>query len=343
LAPGATPPAGTSTRPIARPNLEGPPPTTPTPPSRFAGRYVSTPTPTTPLKTFGGAEVSRAQTQALAMTARYLTNNAAPPPPDPGPTALESDRHTERHYLVPPVGTPIKLDMSGIVVFGRDSSCNVLIASDTVSRRHAELRWKREVSRIFVRDLNSQNGTYVNTKRVDSECQLEDGDKLRLGDFFATYRRLAPGEDESLLTMKVNETVVDHDEQPRVLKGDAALFPLREVLARLAAHQESGLLDVDVNGIHGTVRLVNGISVQSAYAGLEGNAALRAIAALTKGRFRYKPDAAANPKWSTPSWWPQLVDSLMQEMSGSTGFATKPINDDDPEANAGTQPIKPVR
>lgn len=67
---------------------------------------------------------------------------------------------------------------------GRAPSCDCLLAEESVSRRHAELR--REGERWLIRDLGSRNGTRVNGLRVLEEVEVRPGDRITLGE--ATYR-----------------------------------------------------------------------------------------------------------------------------------------------------------
>ena len=64
------------------------------------------------------------------------------------------------------------------LLIGRSSACQLVLADDTVSRRHAELR--AEGGRWLLRDLGSSNGTYVNGRRV-IEAEVRPGDLLHLG------------------------------------------------------------------------------------------------------------------------------------------------------------------
>jgi len=66
---------------------------------------------------------------------------------------------------------------------GRLAECDVVLADDSVSRRHAEVR--RQGSEIMVVDLGSTNGTKVNGERV-AERILDDGDLVDVGN--ATLR-----------------------------------------------------------------------------------------------------------------------------------------------------------
>ena len=65
------------------------------------------------------------------------------------------------------------------LVLGRSSSCDVPIADPTMSRRHVNI-WLRE-GRVWVEDLGSGNGTWINDQRIAEPTALEAGDRLRLG------------------------------------------------------------------------------------------------------------------------------------------------------------------
>lgn len=61
------------------------------------------------------------------------------------------------------------------VVLGRASDCDLDFSYDRLSRRHAELKVHKGM--LYVRDLNSSNGTLVNGKKV-SQSRLINGDVL---------------------------------------------------------------------------------------------------------------------------------------------------------------------
>ena len=63
-------------------------------------------------------------------------------------------------------------------VIGRSSACQLVLADDTVSRRHAELRIENGC--WLLRDLGSSNGTWVNGRRV-VEAEVRPGDLIHLG------------------------------------------------------------------------------------------------------------------------------------------------------------------
>ena len=67
----------------------------------------------------------------------------------------------------------------GSTLIGRGPDANVKITDDGVSRHHARIR--HETDKLFVDDLESRNGTYVNGTRITDPIQLRDGDKIQVG------------------------------------------------------------------------------------------------------------------------------------------------------------------
>jgi pSer/pThr/pTyr-binding forkhead associated (FHA) protein len=63
-------------------------------------------------------------------------------------------------------------------LIGRREGCDVRIAVASISREHCELRV--EDGRLFIKDLGSSNGTYVNRQRIQ-EVQLSPGDLIAVG------------------------------------------------------------------------------------------------------------------------------------------------------------------
>jgi len=63
-------------------------------------------------------------------------------------------------------------------LIGRSSEA-ILINDTTLSRRHAELT--PDSGQWFIRDLASQNGTYVNGVKIDDRTRLRLGDQIRVG------------------------------------------------------------------------------------------------------------------------------------------------------------------
>lgn len=62
---------------------------------------------------------------------------------------------------------------------GRSASCDVVLESALVSRRHARLLLSD--SDLFLEDLGSRNGVIVNTALVRGSARLSVGDRIRIG------------------------------------------------------------------------------------------------------------------------------------------------------------------
>lgn len=69
---------------------------------------------------------------------------------------------------------------------GRRETNHVVLHDPGVSRVHLELTWKGE--KLFLRDLGSLNGTWVNGRPV-TETELKPGDQITIGSTCLEYRR----------------------------------------------------------------------------------------------------------------------------------------------------------
>jgi hypothetical protein len=68
----------------------------------------------------------------------------------------------------------------GAFVVGRGSDCDIVLASEIVSRRHATI--EVGLTSLNVTDLGSSNGTYINGARIVGEGVVVQGDVLLAGD-----------------------------------------------------------------------------------------------------------------------------------------------------------------
>ena len=66
-------------------------------------------------------------------------------------------------------------------IVGRDEDCELKLADKRISRRHFEIRKGGDL--IWIRDLNSTNGTFVNQKKINQAELLEQGDTISIGKF----------------------------------------------------------------------------------------------------------------------------------------------------------------
>ena len=71
-------------------------------------------------------------------------------------------------------------EISGLAVLGRGEGADIRIDSKKLSRMHA--RFTVVEDKLYVEDLDSKNGTFVNGQRVTQRRELIKGDQLKFGD-----------------------------------------------------------------------------------------------------------------------------------------------------------------
>jgi len=93
-----------------------------------------------------------------------------------------------------PDGSHKKFSLSkGELLIGRDSDNDVVLASPAVSRRHARIyMWD---SQVFIEDLGSSNGIFVQGKRINEAALVKPGVPINIGEF--TLNVIYADEDET--------------------------------------------------------------------------------------------------------------------------------------------------
>lgn len=113
----------------------------------------------------------------------------APAPAQPGPAMPPaqpirsngaSSQHLRLSVLEPPELRGRSFDVADELIVGRSSGCGVAVPEDNfVSSQHARF-FSRE-NKLWVEDLGSTNGTYLNTHLLAQPAPLRNGDRLRVG------------------------------------------------------------------------------------------------------------------------------------------------------------------
>ena len=91
-------------------------------------------------------------------------------------------------YEIPP---------DGRLVVGR-GNVDIVVVDPACSRNHALIfRNNGNRSQVFVKDLNSANGTYVNGERITEPSIVGEGDEMRVGNVLIKLLCESPLEDPS--------------------------------------------------------------------------------------------------------------------------------------------------
>lgn len=151
---------------------------------------------------------------------------------------LSALKPAEKVFLLPTENSGAQpIELSEFLSIGRDNHSDLELADPFVSVRHARIEKKPEG--FLVRDLRSQNGTFVNGMRV-VEAYLNLGDRIRFGQReFIFYSGDMLNSDEPLLKSKNEAWAQQLRSLPLFAKTDLPVLLLgssgtgKEVLAKL--------------------------------------------------------------------------------------------------------------
>lgn len=136
---------------------------------------------------------------AVSVIRRDLFGKTVPTPDQPAPQELESPappaRGSRRNRGAPRVVTISQGSQAGmsaelaggLVLIGRGADCQLILDDDYVSTRHARI--VHGENGVYVEDLGSTNGTYVNGQRITAPTSLTLADSVRIG---KTVMKLEP-------------------------------------------------------------------------------------------------------------------------------------------------------
>jgi EAL domain-containing protein (putative c-di-GMP-specific phosphodiesterase class I) len=141
---------------------------------------------------------------------------------------------------------------------GRRVGLHLAIPSARVSGRHAELLLVG--GHLFLRDLGSTNGTFVNHNRIDRTRRLEEGDHIEFADieFRVEYSDELPSDDTLIATLKKTHACVGSFESDWVFSQFNQLIEGRAVVPHyqplVKMHDRSvfgfeALARSDINGL----------------------------------------------------------------------------------------------
>ena len=87
-------------------------------------------------------------------------------------------------------GAPRTLEAVCPIVVGRSPEAGLSLPDSEISRRHA--RFETDAGTVFVRDLGSRNGTFLNGRRLNEAIEVRVGDAIDLGTTRLIVEEIAP-------------------------------------------------------------------------------------------------------------------------------------------------------
>jgi len=133
---------------------------------------------------------------------------------------------------------PVTADKS--IVVGRSSDLDMVLVEDMVSRKHARIAMQSD--QIWIEDLGSTNGTFVNGEKI-KRARLKEGDRVLIG---TSILKLIAGEgaqDNTDAKMQLeNVAAARRGSQQRTMSGSIEEVPLPDLLQLFGTSKKSGVL-----------------------------------------------------------------------------------------------------
>jgi diguanylate cyclase (GGDEF)-like protein len=155
---------------------------------------------------------------------------------------------------------------------GRERGNQIVLPSDSVSRRHCRIDHRK--GGWYIKDLGSTNGTYVNDQLIE-EYQLRRGDQVKVGDTIFKY---LSGKDveaqyhETIYRMTIMDGLTNVHNKRYLLES------LERELPRATRHQRPlSLLMFDLDHFK---------QVNDTYGHIAGDYVLKEVATLVRSRLR---------------------------------------------------------
>lgn len=142
------------------------------------------------------------------------------------------------------------------IVVGRSSELDMVLVEDMVSRRHAKLTVTGD--QIFIQDLGSTNGTFVNGEKI-KRARLQEGDRILIGTsiikLVASDAAPAAGDPKAKLE---DVAAGRRTSQVRTMSGSIAEIPLPDLMQLFGASKKSGVLVIRTDADVGKIFIDNG-------------------------------------------------------------------------------------
>jgi uncharacterized protein DUF4388/FHA domain-containing protein len=145
---------------------------------------------------------------------------------------------------------PIATDKQ--ILVGRSSDLDMVLVEDMVSRKHARIAMQGD--QIWIEDLGSTNGTFVNGEKI-KRARLKEGDRVLIGtSILKVIAGDAPREGLDAKRELENVAHARRNSQQRTMSGSIEEVPLPDLLQLFGTSKKSGVLVIrteeDIGRIH---------------------------------------------------------------------------------------------
>jgi hypothetical protein len=144
------------------------------------------------------------------------------------------------------------------ILIGRSSDLDMVLVEDMVSRKHARIQTQGD--QIWIEDLGSTNGTFVNGEKI-KRARLKEGDRVLIGtSILKVIAGDAPKDEKDAKRDLENVAQRRQNSQQRTMSGSIEEVPLPDLLQLFGTSKKSGVLVVrsDNNQV-GRIHLKKGV------------------------------------------------------------------------------------
>jgi hypothetical protein len=142
------------------------------------------------------------------------------------------------------------------ILIGRSSDLDMVLVEDMVSRKHARIAMQSD--QIWIEDLGSTNGTFVNGEKI-KRARLKEGDRVLIG---TSILKLIAGDapKEGMDAKRELESVAQarRTSQQRTMSGAIDEVPLPDLLQLFGTSKKSGVLVIRTDDDVGKIYLKKG-------------------------------------------------------------------------------------
>src|SRR3984957_11920239 len=149
---------------------------------------------------------------------------------------------------------PIATDKQ--ILVGRSSDLDMVLVEDMVSRKHARIAMQAD--QIWIEDLGSTNGTFVNGEKI-KRARLKEGDRVLIGtSILKLIAGDAPRDGMDAKRELENVAQARRTSQQRTMSGSIEEVPLPDLLQLFGTSKKSGVLVIRTEDDVGRIYLKKG-------------------------------------------------------------------------------------
>lgn len=149
------------------------------------------------------------------------------------------------------------MPLDGEIVIGRSSELDMVLVEDMVSRRHAKIQV--EMGDIFLEDLGSTNGSFVNGEKI-RRTKLAEGDRILIGtSIIKVVASDGTGSVADAREQMADAAESEHPSNASTMTGSIAEVALPDLLQLFSASKKTGVLKITTDTDVGTIHLDEGM------------------------------------------------------------------------------------